>query len=753
MSLSRRNFIKCGLMTGAAVSLTACQRNVEHGVVSQYVMPEYAIPALPLYWATTCGECIGGCGVAIKTSDGRAIKMEGLPEHPLSRGRVCARGQSALQVTYHPSRLNDIQDGTGKVISRDWGEFFKSTLDKSNLTDKQPLFVVRSLSGTLGGLLVELAKETKGKIWLLDYPSRLAERQVMKALTGKAELPFYRFEDADYAVTFGGDLLAMGHNIVRSGWGYGEFRQGRGRDRGTLVSVSSRINMTAGNSDRWLPCRPGAEGWVALAVGNIVAAKKGGASWPAWAKSVTLEKAAEASGLDAALIEKLAAQLLKAKKPVIVADSDAGNYVNGVDSLYIIHALQKLLTGSIETFEPENVLGVKGGVPKGLIVNTAEAMKHLDSTNCLATWVFDLDIVNLMPASIDAKAQLAKGGNLVVFSTFASETTKLAKAVVPILNWVEEFGDQRITGAGLDIYNVQQPAIRPYWENARSVGDILTAVKLGDPIGLGVIPAGAPDTASKGKTFHDLIKGDADQTRWEALLARGGSYKPESLAFDIYKNRVATPPKLVEDPGKPPAGTNPFEGLEPAAVSEWTDLFVEGPVLVPIATLALRDGSLGNRPWMQELPDPMTTAVWGGYIEMSEKLAEAKGIKRHDVVRVKVPGVDKPIVGPALPSASMHEDFIGIPVGAENPDYSGWSNLNYGLGSKVFGRYGYTNANYSKGGINPLTKIKAEMTKGGEPQWVGAKVEVEKDPDNKVDMITAMDIRVFLLPREIIPFQ
>ena len=753
MSLSRRNFIKCGLMTGAAVSLTACQRNVEHGVVSQYVMPEYAIPGQPLYWATTCGECIGGCGVAIKTSDGRAIKMEGLPEHPLSRGKVCARGQSALQVTYHPSRLDAFWDGTAnKVVTRDWAEIYKTTLDKALLADKQPLFVTRSLSGTLGGLMVELAKETKGKIWVLDYPSRLAERQVMKALTGKAELPFYRFEDADYAVTFGGDLLAMGHNIVRSGWGYGEFRQGRGRDRGTLISVSSRINMTAGNSDRWLATRPGAEGWVALAVGNLVAAKKGGAAWPAWAKGISLEKAAEASGLDAKLIERLAEQLLKAKKPLIVADSDAGNYVNGVDSLYIIHSLQKLLTGSIETFEPENVLGVKGGVPAGLVVSTEGAKKHLESGNCQATWVFDLDIVNLMPASIDAKDLLGKGGSLTVFTTFASETTKLAKAVVPILNWVEEFGDQRITGAGLDVYNVQQPAIRPYWENARSLGDILTAVKVGDPIALGVIPAGAPENASKGKTFRDLIKGDADEARWETLLARGGSYKAESLGWDIYKNRVVTPPRLLPDPGKAPAGVNPYEGIDAAKVDSWTDLFLEGPVLVPIPTLALRDGSLGNRPWMQELPDPMTTAVWGGYVEMSESYAASLGVKRHDIVKVTVEGVEKPIVGPALPSASMHEDFIGVPVGSENPDYSGWSGLNYGMGSKVFGRYGWTNANYSKGGINPLTKMKTEMTAGGEPRWI-SKVKVEKDAENKVEMITAMDIRVFLLPREILPFE
>jgi hypothetical protein len=689
--------------------------------------------------------------VAIKTTDGRAIKMDGIPEHPLSHGKVCARGQSSLQVAYHPSRLNAIADGKGATVELDWGKFFASTLEKSkSLAEKQPLFVTRSLKGTLGGLMVELAKEVGGKIWVLDYPSRWAERQVIKSLTGKAELPHYSLEKADYVVTFGGDLLSLGHNSVHANWGYGQFRQGRGRQRGVLVSVSSRINMTAANSDRWLAVRPGTEGWVALAVGNILAAK-GKGPWPGWAKAVSLEKVAEITQLDAGLIEKLAERLAEAKNPLVIADSDAGNYSNGIESLWAIHALQKLLTGSISTFEPENVLGVQGGIPKDLIVNTQGAIKHLESGNCAATWVFDVDVVPLLPASLNPAELLKKGGTLTAFSTFANQTTALAKSVVPIYNWLEDFGDQRLTGGGLDVYNVQQPVITPLWSGARSLGDILTAVKTGDPIALGVVPEGAAAGAAKGKTFQSLIRGDAPESHWETLLARGGAYQAEGLEWDVYKHRTLTPPPLVADPGKLPTGTNPYENIEAAQVSAWSDSVVTGPVLVPFATLSLRDGSLGNRPWMQELPDPITTVVWGAWIEINSAVAAEQKIHRHDLIRVTLEGVDQPIVGPAFPMPSLHPDAIAIPVGQENPDYSGWSNLNFGRGSEVFGRYGYTNANYGKGGINPLARVKAEMSNAGEPKWAGNKVaKIEKL--NKTEMITAMDIRVFNLPREILPF-
>lgn len=752
MSFSRRNFLKCGLLTAASVSLTACQRNVEHDLVSQFQMPEYKLPGQHLYWATTCGECSGGCGLAVKTTDGRAIKVEGIPEHPISRGKVCARGQSGLQAAYHPNRINAFVDKDGKVKERDWSKFFAANVNKDKLKDAKALFVTRTLQGNVGGLMIELAKEVGAKIWVLDFPGRLGERQVIKALTGKAELPRYKIEESDYAVTFGGDMLALGHNNVLSGWGYGQFRQGRGRERGILISVSSRINMTAANSDRWLPVRPGTEGWVAIAVGNLLVEKGKKGDWPAWAKAISLEKVSQVTGLEASLIERLATKLSQAKKPLVIADSDAGNYSNGVESLYAIHALQKLLTGSIETFEPENVIGVEGGVPKGLLVNTDEAIKHLESNSCGAIWTFDVDVVRVLPEKL--RASFDKASSKVAFASLPDETTKKCDFTVPIYTWLEDWADQRITGGGLDVYNVQQPSITSLFENARSLGDILMAVKTGDAIAVGIVPDNAAPDAAKGKTIRSRIQGTLDQPTWESLLARGGSWKADTLSWEHYPARVVTPPAPVADPGKMPTAINPYDSMEAASVSAWTDKVVEGQVLVPFATLALKDGSLGNRPWLQELPDPVTTIVWGGWIEMNSEFAKKNEINRHDVVKVTLEG-GASIQGPAFPLPSLHPDTIAIPVGDENPDYSMWAadpqRMNFGLGNQVFGRYGYTNVNYGKGGINPLKSVTPTMTGAGEPHWVGTKV-VSVTKVGKTEMVTAMDMRVFNLEREVIPF-
>lgn len=738
------------MLTGASVALTACQRNVEHALVSQYQMPEYKLPGQALYWATTCGECIGGCGLAAKTTDGRVIKLDGLPEHPVSRGAVCARGQSALQVAYHPNRLNHFSDGNGKKVDKTWATVYGESLTREKVS--KPLFITRSLRGTLGGLMVDLARALDGKIWVVDYPARLAERQVIKSLTGKAELPHYALEEADYAVTFGGDLLNVGHSSVHSNWAYGQFRQGKNRQRGTLVSVSSRINMTAANADRWLAVRPGTEGWVALAVGNLLAAQ-GKGPWPAWASQVSLEKVISVTGLEEGLIRRLAARLAEAKKPLCIADSDAGNYVNGVDSLYIIHSLNKMLRGSLDTFEPENVLGVEGAVPAGLVLNTEAALKGLNEKAFEAAWIFDVDVVRILPASLKVGDALGNASRRVAFSTFTNETTALCQLVVPIYNWLEDWGDQRITGSGLDIYNVQQPVITPLWGEARSLGDILAAVKAGDPIALTGAGEGAKPDAIKGKNLLSLIRGEADSQRWETLLARGGAWKEASLDWELYPNRVSAPPPVLADPGKPPKAVNPFESLPAAQVNVWSEAVTEGPVLVPFASVALRDGSLGNRPWMQELPDPISTAVWGAWVEMNPDTADKLKLKRHDLVRITVEGGGEPIVAPVMPLPSVHPDTIAVPVGDEKPDYSKWSDPNYvdfGMGNKVFGRYGYTNANYGKGGVNPLKALKAD-TRSGDPQWVGNSVKLEKV--GKAEMITAMDIRVFNLPRQILPFE
>ena len=69
------------------------------------VQSEDQVPGVPTWYASTCTECAAGCGLHVKTREGRAIKLEGNPDHPVNRGKLCSRGQASLQGLYNPGRI------------------------------------------------------------------------------------------------------------------------------------------------------------------------------------------------------------------------------------------------------------------------------------------------------------------------------------------------------------------------------------------------------------------------------------------------------------------------------------------------------------------------------------------------------------------------------------------------------------------------------------------------------------------------
>src|SRR5512140_2698186 len=105
--LSRRDFLKLvGAGAATLTVLTGC------GPASRYVkrtpytkMPEYTYNGLSTYYATACRECPDGCGLVVRTMQGRALKVEGNPNHPVNLGKSCSRAQASLQGLYNPDRL------------------------------------------------------------------------------------------------------------------------------------------------------------------------------------------------------------------------------------------------------------------------------------------------------------------------------------------------------------------------------------------------------------------------------------------------------------------------------------------------------------------------------------------------------------------------------------------------------------------------------------------------------------------------
>jgi thiosulfate reductase/polysulfide reductase chain A len=129
---SRRDFLKA---SGAAAGALA---------IGAFVPPQVAHAAREAglidpngdgYIPTMCEMCVWRCGVLAKVKDGRVVKLEGNPDHPHSKGKLCPRGQSGLMNTYDPDRvltplIRAGQRGEGKFRTASWEEALDLTASK-----------------------------------------------------------------------------------------------------------------------------------------------------------------------------------------------------------------------------------------------------------------------------------------------------------------------------------------------------------------------------------------------------------------------------------------------------------------------------------------------------------------------------------------------------------------------------------------------------------------------------------------------
>ncbi len=69
---------------------------------------------------TACRACIANCGVLAHVKNGRVVKLEGNPEDPMSRGKMCAKGLAGIQALYNPNRNKYPLERVGERGSGQW---------------------------------------------------------------------------------------------------------------------------------------------------------------------------------------------------------------------------------------------------------------------------------------------------------------------------------------------------------------------------------------------------------------------------------------------------------------------------------------------------------------------------------------------------------------------------------------------------------------------------------------------------------
>ena len=161
--VKRRDFLKILGASGAAASTVACGIQDAGTLIPYFVHPDQTVPGVSNYYATTVRECAAGCGVIAETRDGRVIKLEGNPAHPINRGAICAQCQAALQGLYNPDRFRGpmIREN-GALVPTTWENALKVFAERLGQARRggqaaNAVFLNRHETGSFPGFLDRVA--------------------------------------------------------------------------------------------------------------------------------------------------------------------------------------------------------------------------------------------------------------------------------------------------------------------------------------------------------------------------------------------------------------------------------------------------------------------------------------------------------------------------------------------------------------------------------------------------------------------
>ena len=633
--MNRRDFFKIVATGGAAAAAGGCQQATE--TILPLVVPnEQLVPGVAAYFATVCRECPAGCGVLARNREGRVVKLEGNPDHPVNRGALCIRGQAALQGLYHPDRFAGPQRREGQGLQAvAWDDALKTLADRltalRGANKGRAIAVVSQLeNGSLGGLLdrVVQALGARPRITLEPFGYE-AIRAANRATFGRDAVPYYALGEAQVVLNFGADFVETWINSVHYPAAFARmhaFREGRA---GTAIHVEPRQSLTAANADEWVQNAPGTEGLLALAVLKVLVDKgMADRAYAAAVAQVDVKKVADDSGVDAKTIEHIAETFGRGKPSLAIGGGTAVSGSNAAQTQMAINLLNAAVgnVGRTVRFGPDWAYGKV--TPYAEVARLVQAM----AAGEIEALVLGPGVnpAFTLPGGLRVGEALAKVPFVVSFANQPDETTALAHLVLPDTHWLESWGDyaprEGVTG-------LLQPTMKPI-RDARQMGDVLLSVTrtvLGVEEGKGPLPWATFEQYLKA-TWEPVVKGD-----WPGALRQGGVWQEVPTAG------VTAKPAPVEVPSP---------SLEGDA---------NGYALLAFPSHRMYDGRGGTRAWLQETPDPMTSVAWDAWVEIAEETARSLGIARGDVVKVTSP--HGAIEVPAYPRPGLHPRAVAIPIG------------------------------------------------------------------------------------------
>ena len=691
VKVTRRQFlVMAGGLTAAAalaggISAASASASGQAGDVSRTTGRE--LKSIP----TTCQLCQARCGLLAFLRHGRLVTLEGNPEHPNSKGRVCAKGQAAVNLVYNPDRLlypmkraGARGDGTYERIS--WGEALDEIASKLKALRAgghpdqfifqggamaSPRFVSRFLDafGTTSA-------------FFFSQPSSDTNRRL-------ALLSTWGSEDGIGDVARSKFILNFGSNPYEAHWYHVPLIQrlieARVERSARLVTFDVRLSKTAGKSDEWFPVNPGTDGLVALSMASVIMEERlydeaflgrwsnyGAGDLAKHLAGYQPENTEGETGVAAADVRRVARDFATSKPATTLTGSGLTMRRNGLQNERCV-LLLNAITGNIDVpggfclprvyklDEPDPVppKPTAGAGSKGLPVSP-HAVLSMVREGKLAAGVYMSYMFNPAYSSADqlAVAEILKDEKLIPYfvavDILPSETAMLADLVLPDTTFLERWDLESTPSFNMvPFVSLRQPVVISPGESA-PFHDV--CIELGRRVGGGMERFSAfhsaPDYV---RAVARGIPGLNDAGGFEYLKEHGVWYdakaNPAYRSFE--KGGFGTPSGLLEihSPDLEVKGSDALPTFR--AVGSYGSAGKDDLFLVTFKWGVLTS-SLGASKWLSEI-------VHDDVFLMNAATARARGIDNGDTVEVQ--SAVGTIKGKVRLTQGIHPRVVASPTG------------------------------------------------------------------------------------------
>ncbi len=691
--LARRDFLT---LMGASMAMAgfSCARRPVNKIIPYVVQPEEITPGVPVWYASTSMECGHGCGILVRNREGRPVKLEGNPDHPANRGSLCQRGQASLLNLYDPDRLKG-PVARGRAASGGRQELTWGDADSAIGSRLKAGSRVAVLSPTLySESTLRLVREflgafSSGRLVEYDAADYADIAAAGERSYGTGGIPQFHFDRAEMVVSLGADFLGTWVSPVEFSKDWVANRKLDSKKHASekmskLVVFESQFSITGGNADERYPVRAGDELKIAMAIAHELIVKggrsrfSGDASVSDILSGYKAETVAQEVGIEggAETIRKVANALWAARGKSLVVAGGLQSRTASAEALQVaVNLLNSALENDGATIDGSGAVRAH----RSSFAEVAKLVKDMNAGSIDALIIYRSNAAYALPKALGFEAALKKVPLVVYVGDREDETGLLADYVLPDHHYLENWGDLTLRKG---VTSLQQPALAPI-HNTRAFQDTLLTWIKGAGLKTSSLSARIALAASAANTWYDYLKAN-----WRESFVSSEKAWEEALRKGVVETRVS-------------GGARSFRSSALSVVPRYTAKMNPGVVLAVYEDVTMADGRFANNPWLQELPDPVSSVTWDNYAAVSPSLAKRLDLRNDDVVEVKVEG-GAAVELPVRVQPGIHPSGIAVA---------------YGYGRRAAGKVG-TEAGVD---VTPLMGVEGDV-----PVFSGQVVQLRK---------------------------